>query len=114
MPYLEYLFCEHCGPGAQLDIDFVETIQAYNGDGRLDTSINQSTFVWDYLIYSCGICGKRHLYTYKDVERRVREYLSSISKEHKEYFDARIGQMEKRKVAVGELQERIQRRYKYR
>jgi len=96
MPYIEYLFCEHCGDYAKLDIDPAATIDAYSKDGRKQVAILQPTMVWDYLIYSCGICGKKYKYTYRDVERRVREYFSNLSQEFKEYFDAVIAQAEER------------------
>ncbi len=87
MPYLEYLFCEKCGNYARLDINPNATINAYNAEGRTSSFINQATLVWDYLIYTCGICDADYKYTYRDVERRVREYFSSFSEEFKEYFD---------------------------
>jgi len=87
MPYLEYLFCEHCGNYAKLDIDPTATIEAYREGGRKNVAILQPTLIWDYLIYSCGICGRTYKYTYRDVEQRVREYFSSVSEEFKEYFD---------------------------
>jgi transcription elongation factor Elf1 len=90
MPYLEYLFCEHCGDYARLEIDPGATIEAYNGEGRKSSFINQATIVWDYLIYTCGICGRSYKYTYRDVERRVREYFSSFSDEFQEYLDKTI------------------------
>lgn len=87
MPYLEYLFCEHCGDYARLEIDPAATIDAYREEGREKVAIVQPTLIWDYLVYTCGICGKTYKYTYRDVERRVREYFSSFSQEFKEYFD---------------------------
>ena len=90
MPYLEYLFCEHCGNYARLDIDPTATIKAYREDGRKSVAIIQPTLIWDYLIYSCGICGNEYRYTYRDVEFKVREYFSSLSDEFKEYFDTVI------------------------
>ena len=94
MPYLEYLFCEHCGNYANLDLDWGATIDAYNADGRKSSFINQATIIWDYLIYTCGICGRSYRYTYRDVERRVREYFSSFSTEFKEYLDKTIAAAE--------------------
>lgn len=94
MPYLEYLFCEQCGDYARLDIDPSATIESYSKDGRENVSIVQPTLVWDYLIYSCGICGHKYKYTYRDVERRVREYFSSLSTEFKDYFDEVIKKSE--------------------
>ena len=87
MPYLEYLFCEHCGDYARLDIDPGATIDAYRSEGRKSVSILQPTLIWDYLIYSCGICERKYKYTYRDVEHKVREYFSSMSQEFKDYFD---------------------------
>jgi len=87
MPYLEYLFCERCGDYAKLDIDPEATIEAYRKEGRENVAIVQPTLLWDYLIYSCGICGNKYKYTYRTVERRVREYFSSLSQEFKDYFD---------------------------
>ncbi len=87
MPYLEYLFCERCGDYAKLDIDPSSTIEAYRQEGREKVAIIQPTLIWDYLMYSCGICGNTYKYTYRDVERKVREYFSSFSEEFKEYFD---------------------------
>ena len=88
MPYLEYVFCERCGDHAKLDIDPTATISAYRQEGRTQVALVQQTLIWDYLMYSCGICGNTYKYTYRDVERKVREYFSSISEEFKEYFDA--------------------------
>jgi len=94
MPYLEYLFCEHCGNYARLDLDWGATIDAYNKDGRKSSFINQATIIWDYLVYTCGICQKSYKYTYRDVERRVREYFSSFSVEFREYLDKTISAAE--------------------
>ncbi len=88
MPYLEYVFCERCGDHAKLDIDPAATISAYRQEGRTQVALVQQTLIWDYLMYSCGICGNTYKYTYRDVERKVREYFSSFSEEFKEYFDA--------------------------
>ncbi len=97
MPYLEYLFCEHCGKYARLDIDSAATLEAYREEGRKQVAIVQPTLIWDYLIYSCGICGNKYRYTYRDVELKVREYFSSFSTEFKEYLDAVIPNDEDRK-----------------
>ncbi len=94
MPYLEYLFCEDCGTQAHLDLDAPSTLEAYSKDGRENPALLQPTFIWDYLIYSCGICGKNFKYTYRDVERRVRHYFSSLSLEYKTYFDNVISKSE--------------------
>ena len=90
MPYLEYLFCERCGDISRLIIDPGATIDAYNEEGRKSTFINQATLIWDYLIYTCSFCGQNYKYTYRDVERRVREYLSSRSEEFRQYIDGII------------------------
>lgn len=88
MPYLQYLFCEKCGQSGKLDIDFVRTIQAYQDEGRKSSFINQSTMIWDYIIYTCYRCDASYKYTYEDVERRVREHFCSLSDEHKAYYTA--------------------------
>jgi hypothetical protein len=87
MPYLAYLFCEKCGEGFSLDIDFGGTLEAYQKEGRKSTFVNQRTMLWDYIIYYCYRCEARYKYTYKDVERRVREYFCSLSEKHREYFE---------------------------
>ncbi len=86
MPYLAYLFCERCGKGSNLDIDFSGTIEAYQKEGRKSSFVNQKTIIWDYLIYLCYRCNEKYKYTYKDVEQRVREYFCSLSEKHAEYF----------------------------
>lgn len=96
MPYLEYLFCERCGNHAHLDLDPGATVTAYRKDGRETTSIHQQTMIWDYMIYTCGICGNQFRYTYRDVELRVRSYFSAVSLEFKEYFDKVIEEHESR------------------
>jgi len=122
MPYLEYLFCERCGDYARLDIDPSATIEAYREDGRENVSIVQPTIIWDYLMYSCSICGNTYKYTYRDVERKVREYFSSLSDEFKEYFDTVVGEGEdalppttqpKEKLATNQsrVAERVRDRY---
>lgn len=110
MPYLEYLFCEQCGDYARLDINQKATIDAYNAEGRKSSFINQATLIWDYLIYTCGICGSDYKYTFRDVERRVREYLSSFSNEFKEYFDKIIEESEA-KITADQTNQRIQELY---
>lgn len=87
MPYLQYLFCEKCGEGHQLDLDYIGTLEAYAQEGRVPAIINTPTLVWDYLIYSCGSCATSFKYTIRDVERRVREHLSAISAKYKDYLD---------------------------
>ena len=87
MPYLHYLYCEKCGEGTSLDLDFVSTIEAYQKEGRKSAFINDKTIIWDYLIYTCWKCNSKYKYTYRDVERRVREYFYTVSDKHKEYFE---------------------------
>ena len=87
MPYLTYLFCEDCKNMANLDIDFFETLEAYKKEGRKSVFINQYTVIWDYLIYTCHSCQRKYRYTYKEVERRVREYFCALSEKHKEIFE---------------------------
>ncbi len=111
MPYIEYLFCEHCGDYAKLDIDPTATIESYRAEGRDSVAIVQPTLIWDYLIYSCGICNKRYKYTYRDVELKVRTYFSSISKEYKTYFDAVAGPEEVPNVQDSKRSERVVSRY---
>lgn len=123
MPYLTYLFCEKCGEGFSLDIDLTGTIEAYQKEGRKSAFINQATIVWDYLVYYCYKCGVRYKYTYKDVERRVREYFCSLSEKHREYFEVLAKEQEhweleeqkprgKREVPSS-ISERIKARYTY-
>jgi len=88
MPYLTYLFCEECGNDTNLDIDLFGTLEAYKKEGRKSAFINQYTVIWDYLIYVCHRCKKQYRYTYKEVERRVREYFCAISEKHEEIFEA--------------------------
>lgn len=91
MPYMQYLYCEHCGNYAQLDIDPAATIDAYAKDyaegTRKSVEFDPTTFMWDYIMYACEICGRYYKYTYQDVEKRVREHLSSRARESKEYLD---------------------------
>ena len=120
MPYLAYLFCEKCGEGFSLDIDFLGTIEAYQKEGRKSAFINQATIIWDYLIYSCCGCKTKYKYTYRDVEKRVREYFCSLSEEHREYFESLVKQQEleeqkieaKQKISQEALT-RIKTRYTY-
>jgi len=86
MPYLHYLFCEKCGEPFNLDVDFIRTIQSYQDEGRKSAFINQSTIIWDYIIYSCVQCDAYYKYTYQEVEQRVREHFCSLSDEHKAYY----------------------------
>lgn len=86
MPYLYYLNCEKCGDHFSLDLDHVSTIESYILDGRGRPQLNQATFIWDYLIYSCANCKQTYKYTYRDVERRVREHFMSLSTRYAEYF----------------------------
>ena len=114
MPYIEYLFCEHCGDYARLDIDPEATIETYREEGRKQVAILQPTLIWDYLIYSCGICGNKYRYTYRDVELRVRKYFSSMSEEFKDYFDKAIKVHEDREGTLpsetGQVRQRSEKR----
>jgi len=83
-------------------LDPAATLDAYGQDRREQTFINPVTLIWDYLIYTCTICGRRYKYTYKDVERRVREYFSSLSKEYKDHFEEMISRAEENYDTNGE------------
>lgn len=91
MPYMQYLYCEHCGNYAQLDIDPTATIDAYSQDyikgTRKIVELDPTTFIWDYLMYGCEICGRKYKYTYRDVEKKVREYFSFLAQQTKEYMN---------------------------
>lgn len=87
MPYLNYVFCEECGPPHALDIDQKGTIDAYIKERRADNFINPATLVWDYLFYRCFKCHKSFKYTYRDIEMLVREYFSNMSEAYKIRFD---------------------------
>lgn len=88
MPYLQFVFCDHCKK-APMDIDYKGTIEAYHKDGRRDKNnfINPATIVWDYLVYRCTFCGKAERYKFRDIERKVREHFSEMSEDYREYFD---------------------------
>ncbi len=88
MPYLNYLFCEECKGFEKLDLDFFATLETYKKEGRKSVFINEKTIIWDYLVYVCYNCKVKYKYTYKDVERRVREYFCALSGKHKEIFEA--------------------------
>lgn len=94
MPYLNYLFCDKCGPPANLDVDYVATINSYVVDGRSPAVIDDRTLVWDYLIYGCRLCGTKERYTFRDVELKVRKYLASKSQEYRVYVDELSGAQE--------------------
>jgi len=87
MPYLKYLYCEKCGEAANLELDFLGTIEAYKKEGRKNAFVNQQTIIWDYLVYFCWRCDSKYNYTYREVERRVREYFCTLSERHEEYFE---------------------------
>jgi len=87
MPYLYYLNCESCGDHFSLDLDHVGTIESYILDGRAQAQINQPTIIWDYLVYSCSNCKRQYRYTYRDVEQRVREHFTKLSKKYEQYFN---------------------------
>lgn len=87
MPYLEYVFCDKCGKGSNLDIDHAGTIEEYIKDKhKKDKFINSATLVYDYLVYHCSRCRSRYRYTYRDIELKVRKYFSQLSEEYAEYF----------------------------
>lgn len=88
MPYVTYLFCEICGPPANLDIDYISTINSYVEDGRPTTTLDDRTIIWDYLFYRCHVCGSVYKYTFMDVEESVRKFLASKSDVHREYINA--------------------------
>lgn len=122
MPYLFYLFCDDCGEGFNLDIDVVSTLEAYQEDeGRKITYLTQSTVIWDYIIYSCTGCPRKYKYTYKDVERKVREHFCSLSERHRGYYEALAEQQkleeqkskDKQKSSPDAI-ERIKTRYTHR
>jgi hypothetical protein len=87
MPYLEFLKCEKCGHG--MDIDHGATIRSYYEEGRPDKDnfINPCTIIWDYLVYACYNCNTAHKYTFRDIELKVREYFSLMSQKHLEIFE---------------------------
>jgi len=87
MPYTQFLFCEKCGQPFQLDVDFMATVESYSKDGRPSPQINSPTVIWDYLIYSCAQCKSRFKYTFRDVEKRVRKYLSSVGLKYEKYLE---------------------------
>lgn len=88
MPYLQFVHCDDCKTSL-MDIDYKATIESYYHDGRRDKDnfINPATIVWDYLVYKCDHCGKRKKYTFRDIERKVREYFSQLSEAYRDYFD---------------------------
>jgi hypothetical protein len=96
MPYLQFLFCEKCGDHHNLDVDPVATINSYIEEGRKSTSINPATIVWDYLVYSCSYCKAKYRYGYRDVEKRVREYLSSLGSQYKAKIDHLVKTVDQR------------------
>jgi hypothetical protein len=63
---------------------------SYHKEGRKekDNFINPATIVWDYLMYRCYRCGSLEKYTFRDIERKVREHLSSVSDRFKEHIDS--------------------------
>jgi len=111
MPYLSFLFCEKCGEPRRLDIDFQGTLQAYSNEGRKVIAINQATIIWDYLVYHCKACNAKFIYTYRDVERRTREYLSNKSREHAARLDAIVKKNEQFEAARAAAKEEVFKRY---
>lgn len=88
MPYLNYLFCEKCGPPANLDVSYMETVNSYIKDGRSETTIDDRTIVWDYMVYHCLFCGEKYKYTFRDVEGSVRKFLADQSDIHRDYINS--------------------------
>lgn len=120
MPYLAYLFCEHCGPLNAVDIDYSNTINEYIKDGKSPAVINPPTLVWDYLVYYCPRCKSKFKYTYQDVESRVREYFTELADKYKQYFDdkevydTRINPDVSKEIMIDtETQERVQSIYSH-
>lgn len=87
MPYLNYAFCETCGRPCNIQIAESDTLSEYIKEGRKGAFLNDATLVWDYLIYQCPCCKAKFKYTYKDIERMVREYFFSLGEQYKEYFE---------------------------
>jgi len=87
MPYLEHLYCEDCGQPYNLDLDFQATIESYQSDQRPASYINSATMLWDYMVYSCVKCKKSFRLTFRDVEKMVRQHLSSLGLKYKKYLD---------------------------
>ncbi len=114
MPYLNYVFCEECGPPHFLDIDQQGTIKEYIKERREENFINPATLIWDYMVYSCTSCGKKFKYTYRDIEMLVREYFSNISEEYKQRMDEIIERKESIQVidTSAETLKRIEDRYR--
>jgi len=88
MPYTNYLFCEKCGPPANVVLDYINTINEYIKDGRKNTSIDDRNLMWDYLVYKCPRCGKQYKYTFQDVELRVRTYFASQAANQVEFLES--------------------------
>ena len=87
MPYLQYLYCDTCEHPHNLDLDFQGTLEAYKKDGRISPQINSATLVWDYMVYSCSTCRQKFKFTFRDIEQRVRKYLSSLGMQYNKYLD---------------------------
>ena len=87
MPYLEHLYCDSCGHPFNLDVDYEATIDAYQADQRPHAYINSATVIWDYMIYSCAGCKKQHKFTFRDVEKRVREFLGTLGAKYDSYME---------------------------
>lgn len=110
MPYLQFLFCDKCGAPFSLDLDPVATINTYIEEGRESAFINSATIVWDYLIYFCERCKTKYKYGYRDVERKVREYLSAQGPEMRKRVDQMVG-VEGRPLYNDSTLERIEKSY---
>jgi len=110
MPYLQFLFCDKCGAPFRLELDPAATIDAYIAEDRDNTFINAVTIVWDYLVYSCDRCKTKYKYGYRDVERKVREYLSAQGPELKKRLDTLADSVDARLYRENTM-ERIEKSY---
>jgi len=111
MPYSQFLYCEKCGAPHRLELDQQATIEAYIKEGRSSASINYALVLWDYLIYTCSFCKTSFLYTYRDVERRVREYLSVKSQEHERRLTEAVEQSEIFESNRARIEKEVLKRY---
>lgn len=90
MPYLEHLYCDSCGHPFNLDVDYEATLGAYQKDKRPNPAVNSATIIWDYMIYSCSKCKKEYKFTFRDVEKRVREFLGTLGAKYDSYMEELI------------------------
>ena len=111
MPYLQHLYCDKCGEPHRLDIDTETTLRAYIDEGRKSVFINQATLVWDYLVYRCSSCNEVFLYTFRDVELKVRAYLSGLSREHESRLAEIVRQNELFSKHKEEMETVVRKRY---